>query len=332
MFDEIGELLRSSDPARTHINAPIDARALFDLEEITADRPARVGTFKRARRQARWFLAPALALAVIALVILQILPTSHRAADSAMAATPPLLKSSPIYESFTDAMDKAIAQLSSHPLSATEPQRRARFEAWYLNTDFDKHDIPSSYVSPQETALDWSADLSGSLTVTAGRSTRFTDSRAPAPTPPARGTLLQSDVFKAGEMGISNPLLPPSDSTEMLHYLQAATGKGSDATNSDLLDALTTLLNEWTLPADRQIAVLQALKSVGRFTEMGRVTDRLGRHGTAFVTTDEGHNFQRLIVISESTGKILSTEKVYLGGLKDLKIGSPSVVTYTAWK
>lgn len=332
MFDELGALMRSSDPARTPIDAPIDARALLDLEEITAGRPTRVGTFKRARRGARWFVVPALALAVIALVILQILPTSHRPADSAVAATPPLLKASPSYESFTDAMDKAIAQLSSYPLDGTEPQRSARFEAWYLNTDFDKHDMPSSDVSPQEISLDWSADLSGTLTVTAGTSIRSTDIHVSDSTPAARGTILQSDIFKAGEMGISNPVLPPADPTEMLRYLQAATGKGSDATNSDLLDAVTTILNEWTLSGDRQIAVLQALKSVGHFTEMGTVTDRLGRRGNAFATTDEGHNFQRLVVISTSTGKILSTEKIYLGGLKDLKIDSPSVVTYTAWK
>lgn len=133
-----------------------------------------------------------------------------------MAATPPLLDSSPTYESVKDAMDKAIAQLGTHPPTLTEPQRRARFEAWYLNTDFDKHEISSSYVSPQEIALEWGADSPRSLTVTAGKSTRFADGRPLDPTPPARGKILQSDVFKSGEMRISTPLLPPSDSTEML--------------------------------------------------------------------------------------------------------------------
>jgi hypothetical protein len=332
MLDEIGELIRSFDPARTQIDAQIDARALIDLEHIVADRSARGRILKRARRHARWFLTPAIAVAVVALVVLQVLPTNQTPANSAMAATPPLLKSSPTHESVTDAIDKAIAQLRTYSQTITEPQRQARFESWYLNTDFDAHNVPTSYVSPQETILAWGPDLSGSLTVTAGKSTRSIDRRPLGPTPPLPGTVLQSDLFKSGEMGIVNQQLPPPGSPEILSYLQAATGKGSEATTSDLLDAITTLLNEWTLSADRQIAVLQVLKSVGHFAEIESVTDRLGRHGTAFVTIDEGHNFQRIVVISTSTGTILSTEKIYLGGLKDLKIDTPSVVTYTAWK
>ena len=330
MHDDLGDLMKSSDPARTPANAPLDGRALFDLGEILADRPAR--RLKHPSQRVRWFLIPAAALAVIALVFLQILPSNHRPGDSAMAATPPLLQPSTTHESFADAMDKAIAQLSDQPNPVLEPERHAKFEAWYLDTDFDKHEVPTSYVSPQEQTTIWNSDLSGSLTIRAGRSTHYSDDVPASTTPPAQGTVLQADVFEAGDMGISNPAVPPTTSVEMLSYLQAATGKGADATSSDLLDSVTSLLSEWTLPSRSESAVLEALKSFGELKLAGSVTDRLGRNGYAFSAVDSGQHFERLIVISTSTGRILSTEKIYIGGLKDLSIPSPSVVSYTAWK
>ncbi len=335
MFDdeELGRLIRSADPATTPLDSPLDVRALVDLGRITGAVPRDpVESVWRNRRT--WIALPsAVALLLVIVLVLQgwNLFGSHTA-TKAVAATPPLLTATPSPYTFGEVMHRAMDQLRS--TTGPAESRRASYATWNLNVDADFKDSPSSFISTEDVTLTWSPDLSGTLVRTVGK-TIATDT-APGDggaLPPQEGTLLSSQTYSAGELGVLNQGAPPTDSASMLEYLQLVAGEGNDDP-VDLLDAVTSLLNEWTLTSQQESAVLSALRHVDGFTTYGEVTDRLGRPGIALLAKSPTNtSFESLLILSPTTGRILSVETIYLGGVQDLRdLHAPAVVNYTAWR
>ena len=335
--DDLARLIRAADPARTPLTGALDERAENDLVRITGApvRSREIATTLRARPV---FIALPSAVALLLVVVLILqgwnLFGATTANKAAAVATPPLLASTPSPYTFGEVMRQAVGHLRDSQTESSAPGRHASYATWNLNVDVDFRDAPSSFISPEDVVMSWNADLSGMWIRKVGKS--IATDTPPGPNealPPHVGTVLRSDQFAAGEMGILNPTTPPTTREGALRYLQIVAGD-HNVDPVDLVDAVQSVLNEWTLTSQQEAAMLSALKGLDGFTTWGGVTDRLGREGIAILARSKSNtHFESLLIISPSTGRVLSIETIYLGGINDLrKLPIPSVVNYTAWR
>ncbi|MGV8885519.1 MAG: hypothetical protein ACOH1T_08020 [Microbacteriaceae bacterium] len=229
-------------------------------------------------------------------------------------------------------MENAIAQL--HQAPDGEVARRSQSEAWFVNTDFEGSDASFSYVSPQTISLDWTAELSGHLLVVAGRPYRPESARGEASgSAAAPGTVLQDETFAPGELGITFASPPPSDVETMRAYLRDSYGYADESDPSVVFDAVTGLLNEWTLSSREHAALLGVLSTLQDVESLGKVDDRLGRPGLAFsARSATSKSWESVLVISRELGTVIAVEKVYLGGVEGLNLTPPAVTSYVAWR
>jgi len=336
--DDMERLLLNSDPARTPLDAPLSWRALDDLDRITEGRVSgdeRVPAPPR-RHRARWIALSSIAfLILVSLVAVQTFAPRGGSGGSVEAASPRPLRPTGTPVPFGEAMQNAVAQLERADTSTAEPKRASHFEAWYADTDVDGSGNATSLVSPREQRVRWNADLSGSLLVTAGVAYHPDRPNAiAAATPIAPGTVIRDEKFSAGRMGILYDELPPTDAAAMRDYLVLHSGLADSTDPVHMLDAVAELLGEWTLPPKQESAILLMLASMSGIESLGYVDDRLGRAGLAFRATSPAPDaaFESVLVVSADSGRILSLETVYLGGLDDLDAAPGSVVRYVAWK
>jgi hypothetical protein len=330
MDEDLAELMRRTDPARTLVDERTESDIQAELRRITGQ-PAPV---HEARHRTRWpwLAVPAVAAAVVAVAVL--VQMWNPFGQTASAATPPLLVLSRTSLSVGGAMDHALSQLTA--TSTRESERRARLEGWYLQTEVDAQGTSASVITPQEQELVWDEDLSGTITLTAGQSYLPTDG-SPTATPgtsaPAPGTVLSDDVFPAGQMPVLFQTTPPSSAAEMKQYLATTIGIEISSDAVAYLRAIRILMSEWTLSPGQHAAILSTLVDLDGLEMAGGVTDRLGRPGIAFrATSPTSPQFENLFIISRETGSILALETIYLGGLPELVLPTPSVIDYTAWK
>jgi len=331
MFDEeeLERRLRRADPATTPPDAQLSVRAEADLRRIITGSGAK----KSPRRQGRWLALPALgALLVLAFFLVQqVLPSNVSGNQTAMAATPPVLTGTGTPRDFAVFVKEAAAKLRDQ--EPETPTRRASYEAWYVNTDFDADGSTFSYVSPQEVTTTWRADLSGEITVVTGTPYLPEGSIAPDTEPTAAGALVREESFGAGEMGIVFAAEPPTDAASMSAYLTEYGGVMDPKDPAQVLEAVGQLLSEWTLSGAEHSALLESLAEVPGFESIGSVTDRLGRAGLGFSAQSPADpRFQSILVLDATTGEILSMEKVYLGGVPEFSFDPPTVTSYIAWK
>ncbi len=327
MDEDLAELMNRTDPARTEFDRRTDADIQAELHRITMPRAA-----ERPRRRWAWMTLPA--MAAIAAAVAVVVQVWNPIEQPATAATPPML---PVSKSNVDArgaIDQALATLSASDTYSSK--RRAELEGWYLQTEVDSEGDSASVIAPQEQELAWNDDLSGTITLTAGRAYLPTEGLPSAPNDasvPVAGTVLSSETFPAGHMPVLFQAAPPSTAAEMKQYLAATTGVALDADAISYLHAVRILMSEWTLSPSDQASVLSALADLDGIEIAGEVTDRLGRAGVALrVTSPESPHFENLLILSSETGSILALETIYLGGLPNLTLPTPSVVDYTAWK
>ena len=207
-----------------------------------------------------------------------------------------------------------------------------------MDTDVDKQgNSKSFYVAPREQTVVWQSDLSGTVTVIAGepyRSPTGASGSIPSSSrPQAAGTVLSHDEFAAGQMGIRFATPPPLSSQEMAEYLVKTAGITDASDPIQVLDSINSLLSEWTLTPVQEASALEILAKMRGIEELGAVSDRLGRPGIAFrATSPTDRHYADIFVLGRQSGSILSIEKVYLGGIAELKLSVPAVVLYTAWK
>jgi hypothetical protein len=330
MDDDLIELMRQADPARTTAIDRYELEIRSELRRITQRSLAKQDL--RTRTRWPWFAVPAV---VVAVVVVAVLTQMWNPPYPVAAATPPRLVRSRTSLDVGGAMDRALSQLT--PIDSDEAQRCANLEGWYLQTEIGTGSQSASVVSPQEQELIWNEHLAGTITLTAGRSYVLAEGSPSAPcdaNAPTPGTVLSRDTFPAGEMPVLFQTPPPSTAPEMRRYLAATLAIDFDADAVDYLSAVRVLMSEWTLSSAQQAAVLSTLRELDGLDVAGEVTDRLGRPGIAFrATSPNSPYFENLFIVSTETGRILALETLYLGGLSELaSVPAHSVIDYVAWK
>ena len=320
--DELGTRFRAADPAVTKLDAEASLREMSIRDAAMAE-PVGGSTQRRVSR--RWIAVPVVgALALAITVLVQVFTP---VANPAFAATPPLLEGRGERLSIGEVSSMAATLLTGDEAS----RRRSTFEAWYVNTEVDGDGNASSQVSPQEVTRRWSIDLTGSIEVTAGTPYKVDGRPDAGPSLPKPGTVLDSRTFAAGEMEVLFIDEPPTTVEALRTYL-ASTGR--DITDpSELIESITELRNEWTFGTATESAVLALLADSKGIEPIGLVTDRLGRDGWAFsADSTSSKSWRSIIVVSNESGEITSTERIYLGGIPDFNLSTPAVINYTAWK
>ena len=323
--DDLGELMRRANPVTSAIDERTEAELVADLSRVLDGRRAA----RRAPSRWPWLFVPTAVVAVVllALVVQSIAPLSP--APKVTAATPPLLEIAPTSQTFGDAMDTALAQLAETPEVVT-PGRGAAFEGWYIQTSVDDDGGSVSFIAPERQELTWNADLSGSIRVTAGAAYSPDGGDVNAPT---AGTVLNEQSFAAGETPVLFAVEPPSTVDEMRAYLASTNAMSAQADAVDYLDTIRTFLSEWTPTAAQESALLGVIRSLDGVDIAGEVTDRLGREGIAFrAISATAPEFEKLLILDRTTGRILALETIYVGGIAELDIPTPAVVDYIAWE
>jgi hypothetical protein len=333
---DLERLMRAADPARTPADAPLTLRAEADLARITAGRESARPDIRRPWTR-RWFAIPAVAFLVLMIfAVVNVLPIDGQV-DRAEAGTPPIL--TPKGESVPtgEAMAKAIRQLGEATRASDIPRRESEFQAWYVNTEVGAPGESSSTVSPRNTEIHWKEDLSGSQLITVGRPFSAVDGTTEVPLEAAagkEGDVVRDESFSRGRLVVSFRDPAPVDPVAMRDYL-VENGGVVDATDPvELLDAVAELMNFWTLTPAQHSAILQMLSTMPGVESYGNVEDRLGRAGFAFRLTspEPDAHFYSLLVVDAETGRILSLETIYLGGIAELSIAPPAVIRYLAWR
>ena len=328
--DELARRMKSIDPASTPLSETLSDRASNDLQKLLDDRSPKTV----ARRTSRaWIGIPGIAVALILMLfVFQNLLGGAPSAQIARAATPPLLVGVGEKLSLGESVKNAIDQLQADRAPSS---RSSKSEAWFLDTELDADGNGKSFVAPQEITTAWNEDLSGEVTIVAGRPYNPSgDLVERGSAIAAEGAVLSQQSYAPGEMGIMFPEPPPTDNVQMREYLTSAMGSPVDNDPVLALDAATLLLNEWTLGNQQQAALLEVLSETPGFEPMGHVTDRVGRPGLAFSAASTSNaNFSAVLVIGTAAGSILSIEKIYEGGIAEYShLKPPAVTSYVAWK
>ncbi|WP_399091532.1 CU044_5270 family protein [Streptomyces sp. BBFR2] len=335
MDDEL-ELLRSADPAPAHTGPwrerPLDHRAERALNQLL---------YRNRRRQIGRRLvlrAEAAALALFAVLAYTLSGPGAAPAAAVPAALQvrsggpslPLTELARRAERYADAADPAAG-----------PRRGSHVQSWYLDRRTGTADAPPVTV-PEERLTRWNTDGSGTELVVA------TDPRHPGrpvihTTGDGRrstvedGKVLHRVAYPAGAEASGGGLAsrtPPPDDPEALRRLLGALYGGADGGTPQLLQALSAFRQEWT-PGPRENAAVVALLATARdLRPAGRVTDRLGRPGQAYVCTGRAgamDGIRQMLILDPATGRLLGNETTTTAAIPDARVAAGAVLSYEAW-
>ena len=312
--ETLTRLLVEANPART----PPDAQPDAEIRRIRAQlmAPARVRRRARGARLA-WGSALVAAAAAVAFVVGVLVPNGP-----AVAVTPaPLI--------FADAgsaaqiVDRAATALSERQGPQT-PTRTVETVSWSLAVDVDEQHMA---VVPQFSRLTWNEDLSGHLTIIEGKPYWPSDAPAGSVEAVIGDEVLVDSAFEPGQY--TTPVVaPPGDSLEEVTAMLAAFGMPDDPTAGDVMIALYTALDQWTLTDEQQRQLLGYLVSRDGVEAVGSTTDRLGRAVDA-IRVVASRGVSDTVLISQQTGRIVGIETQQLEG--DGIIPAGAVVSYRLW-
>ncbi|MGY0056436.1 CU044_5270 family protein [Streptomyces sp. LZ34] len=321
MTDEL-DLLRGANPV------PADADRWRDrpLDGEGERRLRQLVTGARRRRTVRRVVV-GVAMATAGAVVAIALTVSGPAASPAVAAPVAL-------RPHASSADVSLAEIArrARAAAAAEPGRSVRgshVQDWSLGLESGKDAV----TVPQETLTRWNADGSGSLLVVA------TDPRHPGHpviddgVPPRTvhdGKVVRRESYPAGIDGANQSFFeaPPAGAAALRDYL-AVWHPDADRDPDELLGAVGAFLRVWT-PGPREIANLATLLSRDAgLRPAGRVTDRMGREGQAFVRA--GGGLQRMVVLDPDDGRVLDVEETCTRDDPEYRVEAGDVLSYTAW-
>jgi hypothetical protein len=104
---------------------------------------------------------------------------------------------------------------------------------------------------------------------------------------------------------------------------------GTPLTTPELLDAVATLLDHWTLGARESAGLARLLAGAEGLRPAGRVTDRLGRRGQAYVYDTQG--VRRMLIMDPATGAVLGLESTFTAPQAEYGVQKGDVMSYSAW-
>nr|WP_201471623.1 hypothetical protein [Microbacterium hydrocarbonoxydans] len=312
----LDRVLTDADPARTPRDAHPDAAALSVRDRIIRD--------ARAPRRSRavvvgWAagLATATAAAVVAVAVL--IPQGQAVADG----LDPLDFSSAQNVSTTVA--GAQDALASTPGPA-EPERLVRSASWAFDINGSTGETE---VVPQLTLLRWEADLSGHMTSILG-----------VPYDPSDATAnMDAEVSSSGQVAVDLPIGPGQFETPVpeafgssesdVEAALTAFGMPAEPTGAEVLTAMTTMLQQWTLTNAQHSQLLGILEATGDAEGLGTTVDRLGRPASGLRVVSADGAASDVVLISGDTGRIIGIERTNLEHTDVIDAGA--VMSYTLW-
>ncbi|CAL9359251.1 hypothetical protein SUDANB1_00624 [Streptomyces sp. enrichment culture] len=352
MADEL-ELLRSADPAPPHGphfgDGPLDHNAERRLEQLLRDPgdglPARPRGLLSDRRYpegrrpgpVRDLLLPGprrlrlawglVATAVVAALTLTLV-LSGPSTPPAVAAPRPLVVetgSTPVSLHHMAERASAVAEADDAP----RLRKGTHVQSWSLGMSDDKPPI----TLPEERIVRWRADDSHTELVVA------TDPRHPGrpvlsdeggePHLVDDGHVLLDRSYPPSWSDAPPKSPPPRDPARLRAYLMEAQYTDTPLTTPELLDAMATLLDNWTLGARENAALARLLAGAEGLRPVGRVTDRLGRRGQAYVNDTGG--VRRMLIMDPATGAVLGLESILKEPDPEYGVEKGAVMSYSAW-
>ncbi|GGV84708.1 CU044_5270 family protein [Streptomyces massasporeus] len=357
MADEL-ELLRSADPVPPggpHFgDGPLDHNAERRLEQLLRDPGNGLPGRPRDRRgplsdrrdpegrlpgHVRDLLLPGprrlrlawglVATAVVAALTLTLV-LSGPSTPPAVAAPRPLV----VETGSTPVPLHRLAELAS-AVAGTDDAPRLRkgthVQSWSLGMSDDKPPI----TLPEERIVRWRADDSHTELVVA------TDPRHPGrpvlsdegdePHLVDDGHVLLDRTYPPSWSDAPPKSPPPRDPARLRAYLMEAQYTDTPLTTPELLDAMATLLDNWTLGARENAALTRLLAGAEGLRPVGRVTDRLGRRGQAYVNDDDGRGVRRMLIMDPATGAVLGLESTVTAPEPAFGVKEGDVMSYSAW-
>ncbi|MFD4577803.1 CU044_5270 family protein [Streptomyces sp. NPDC058417] len=333
MADEL-DLLRRADPVpadASHLgDGPLPPHAEHHLEQLlhgpsTDSGRTAVRFLRPARRRARaaWSLT---AVAVVAVTV-SVLLLGGTAAPPAVAAPRPLAvvaDATPVpIDRLADRAERAAAD------GGPALRRGTHVRSWSLGMSDDGPPV----TLPEERVVRWTAD---------GRHTELvvaTDPRHPGrpvlgededgtPRLVEDGHVLSRRTYPPTWSDAPPQSPPPRDPERLRTYLEEA--QHSDTLGTpELLDATALLLDNWTLGAPESAALARLFAEDTELRPVGRVTDRLGRPGHAYVFEQAG--LRRMLILNPVTGAVLGLETTFTEDQPEYGVQAGDVMEYSAW-
>ncbi|MEV8599595.1 CU044_5270 family protein [Streptomyces griseoviridis] len=338
MADEL-EILRRADPVPPdgprYADGPLDPRAEHRLHLLLREPPARrrlrlpAKSARRpstAGRRGPRLLWSAVALTVVVATALTLL-LGGPSATPAIAAPRPLVVR-------TDTTPVGLAVLAARAENAADGgptlRKGTHVQTWSLGMSDDKPPI----TLPLERIVRWKADARHTELVVA------TDPRHPgrpvltdengSPRLVDDGEILVRRTYPPSWSDAPPEAPPPHDRAGLLAYLTEAAHEQGPLDTPRLLDAVGLLLDNWTLGARESAAVAGLLSEARGLRPVGRVTDRLGRAGQAYVY-DGTTGVRRMLIMSADDGAVLGMETTYTAPQPEYGVRTGDVMEYSAW-
>lgn len=329
-MDELERRVRAARPLSGHRDLPLSDRAKRELADLLL-----AGTSRKPPRRMKRARPHVLVLTVMAIIMAVTVSTIGIASllfpQPAFAATPEMLKVTPIHESVAEVLDPIADRLEAEPSRPAATAFTITVQAWTLDIH-DNGKSLSSAIVPQDYKITVDSDGSRHQRITSAGPRTSLGAPAPSDSGPTAGHLLSEEAWKPGEYTPLYPGPAPTDSSKYEAYFNTVVQSDTSLSAATVLNEVNSLLLEQKLSSHQQGALLQYLASLPDLKLAGRVTDRLGRPGVALAATDPNRReYESLIVISPADGRILTTEAIYTGHDRT-DIPSPAVVHYYAWK
>lgn len=267
--------------------------------------------------RASWLGGLATAAAITAVVLAVALPQ-----PAAVAVTPaPLMFSD--QQSPREIVERAQDQLAliTGPLT---PERRASSVTW--SVDVEDGEIQPE-ITPEYTSLSWKEDLSGDLVVRAARPYRTSQAQT-GPEVVLTDEILRDEKIPAG--GFGTPLVKaPGEDAVSIEEMLAAVGVPDEPTADELIDALPSVLDQWTLTNTQEATILNKIATLPDVVGLGATTDRLGRPAWGLEVTSASKGSTSVLLLSAETGRIAGME--HRNDKQSGGIPPGSIISYQLW-
>lgn len=197
-------------------------------------------------------------------------------------------------------------------------RKGAHVQTWSLAMD-EGPDAERPVTLPEEREVRWRPDGSRTERVTAD------------------GKLLSERVFPPSWSDAPPRARPPGTATALRGYLTEVHDPGfprrtTPAGTQELLDALPSLLDTWTLGARESAALARLLADSGGLRPAGTVTDRLGRTGQAYVHDSRDEHLRYMLILDPDTGEVLGLEVMFTKDQPRFAVEAGDVMSYSAWR
>ncbi|MFG3583091.1 CU044_5270 family protein [Streptomyces sp. NPDC047990] len=321
MADEL-DLLRHANPvpaddARFH-DRPLDQHAERRLNRLLHG--------GRPRRLRRWVLSVGTAAAV-GVTVLTLLLSGSATAPAVAAPRPLEIESGSTPVPLGRIADRAAADRSQRLRQGTHVQ------TWSLSMTSGP-DARRAVTVPEERVIRWQPDGSHTELVVATDPRRpgrpVITGADPVPRSVEDGHVLSRRTFPPSWSDAPPQATPPHDTARLRAYLDELDRTGPLGTSA-LLDAVSELLDNWTLGSQENAALVRLLADAKGLRPAGAVTDRLGRPGQAYVYEDSAHAVRRMLILNPVTGAVLGLEDTVTKDDPQDGVRPGDVMSYRAW-